>query len=101
MPNEESPIQLEIPAPPEPMGQGETGTVSESRRVRMVRLAHELLQLGVSGSQVTKLLMIDLDVVERQLRWLPYRSARKKASLIVSAIELDYEAPANLDAHEK
>lgn len=74
---------------------------SESRNERMVRLAGRLLQIGVSGHQVRRLLLHDLDKVERQLDWLPYRSARKKASLIVAAIEQDYEAPANWEAHEE
>jgi hypothetical protein len=101
MPENEPPIQLDIPGPLDHTVWGETGVVPESRQARMIRLAHELLSLGVSGNQVPKLLMQDLDLVEKQLLWLPYRSARKKASLIVSAIENDYEAPANLDAHEE
>lgn len=72
----------------------------ESRRERMIRLAGRLIQLGVSGNQIQKLLLHDLDLVERQLDWLPFRSARKRASLIVAAIEHDYEAPANWEAHE-
>lgn len=72
----------------------------ETRRDRMVRLAGRLIQLGVSSSQIQKLLLHDLDLVERQLDWLPFRSARKRASLIVAAIEHDYEAPANWEVHE-
>lgn len=72
----------------------------ESQSERMVRLAAQLMQLGVSNHQVRKLLTHDLDKVERQLDWLPYRRARKRASLIVAAIEHDYEAPADWEVHE-
>lgn len=70
--------------------------VAESRQDRMVRLAYELLVIGVSQPQVTKLLGHDLDLIERQLQWLPYRKARKPASMIVSAIEQDFDAPSAL-----
>lgn len=72
----------------------------ETRGDRMVRLAAQLMQLGVSDVQVRRLLSFDLDLVERQLDWLPYRSARKRSSLIVAAIEHDYEAPANWNPYE-
>lgn len=74
--------------------------VDETRKERMIRLAARLIQLGVSSRQVQRLLGFDLDLVERQLDWLPHRSARKRASLIVAAIEHDYEAPANWSPHE-
>ena len=73
---------------------------SATRGDRLVRAAAKLRQMGVSHQKVTQLLLFDLERVERQLAWFPYRSARKKASLIVAAIENDYEAPANLPAHE-
>ncbi len=76
---------------------GHEETVSE----QMLRLAIELRQLGVSDSQTRRILAThDLEVVERQLRWLPYRSARKKASMILAAIDNDYDAPANLPSDE-
>lgn len=73
----------------------ETAPPDETRQDRMVRLAARLMQFGVSERQILRLLTFDLDRIERQLNWLPYRQARKRASLIVSAIEEDYEAPAN------
>lgn len=69
---------------------------SETKEERMARLALELLRLDVSVTVTRELLCYDLDVVERQLEWLPYRNVRKKASFIVSAIREDYEAPSIL-----
>jgi len=74
---------------------------NETRFERQVRLAARLMQLGVSRSQITQLLLHDLDQVERQLDWLPYRRARKRSSLIVSAIEQDFEAPADWSPDEE
>jgi len=72
----------------------------ETEAQRLVRLTARLMQLRVSNRQIGNLLAMGLDLVERQLNWLPYRNARKKASLIVKAIEEDYEAPANWEADE-
>ena len=73
----------------------------ETEKQRYVRLCARLMQLRVSNRQITGLMAHGLDRVEQQLNWLPYRNARKKASLIVAAIEQDYEAPANWEeGHE-
>ncbi|MHB8636961.1 MAG: hypothetical protein ACYC96_10890 [Fimbriimonadaceae bacterium] len=67
----------------------------ESRRDRLVRLAVALQRLGVSERETFKLLSeFELDQIERQLNWLPLRNPKKQASLIVTAIREDYEAPA-------
>ncbi len=64
---------------------------------RMARLAGEMMRMGVSGHQARRLLAEHpLDEIERQLGWIEFRSARKKASLLVTAIDQGYEAPANL-----
>lgn len=69
----------------------------ESREARMLRLAKALIAVGVSESQTRHLLIHhDLEEIERQLAWLPARKARRKSSLIVSAIKERYEKPANL-----
>lgn len=53
-----------------------------------------LLKLGVRRSQIMEIVeRYSLERIERQLRWLPYRKARKVSSLIVSAIKEDYEEP--------
>jgi len=35
--------------------------------------------------------------IKRQLDWLPYRAARRSASMIIAAIENDYDEPAYHD----
>jgi len=82
-PGESVPVLLPAPA-------------GETNKERMVRLARCLLAVGVAGLQVEQLLAnFDLDLIERQLRWLPARKARKRASIIVASIQNDYEEPAN------
>ena len=71
---------------------------SEERKQRMIRLAAQLQQLGVSRHLLPELVCYDLDMVEQQLIWLPARNARKKASMIVAAIRNNYEQPANFEA---
>ena len=67
----------------------------ESRRDRMVRLAVALQRIGVSERETFKLLTdFPLDSVEAQITWLPLRNPKKPASLIVTAIREDFEAPA-------
>ena len=58
----------------------------ETHRERMIRLAVQLQVHGVSSQLLSELLSYDLDLIEQQLIWLPARKARKKASMIVSAI---------------
>ncbi|MBN9501325.1 MAG: hypothetical protein BGO01_08585 [Armatimonadetes bacterium 55-13] len=96
-----APDPLSEPTPGLDEIEHEPGVIPELRQDRMVRLAKELLILGVSSKQVTRLLGYDLDRVEQQLAWLPLRNPRKPASLIVAAIDQDFEAPAALwEAHE-
>ena len=60
----------------------------------MTRLAMELLVLGVSKSGVERLLsQHDLDEVERQLAYLPYRKAKRPEAFIVEAVRNCYSAP--------
>ena len=84
--DEQFPQQTDLPLLLEP----------ETNRERLIRLAVELQRLGVSSHLVQELLSgYDLDIIEQQLIWFPARHARKKASLIVSAIRQNYEKPAN------
>lgn len=62
----------------------------ESIRVR-------LAECGVAPDQIAKLVSErPLELIRKQLDWLPYRKAKKPAALIVAAIERDFEAPAEL-----
>ncbi len=66
-----------------------------ARSEREAEAKAELFRLGVSRSQILELMKrYNLERVEKQLEWLPYRHARKPSSLIVAAIKEDYEEPA-------
>lgn len=61
---------------------------------RAVRLAGELMQLGVSHAGVTELLThYDHADIERQLKFLPYRKAKRPEAFIIDAIRNNYSAP--------
>jgi hypothetical protein len=55
----------------------------------------ELVQVGI-GLRKAKNLVDHYPVrkIRRQLQWLPLRGARRPASLLIAAIENDYDAPA-------
>lgn len=63
---------------------------------RMLSLAIRLQKLGVSQRGTQELLSFPLDVVERQLDYLPYRKAKRPEALIVEAIRFDYSPPLEL-----
>lgn len=60
---------------------------------RMVEAAMDLLRLGVSNTRVTELLSYDIEIIERQLEWLPYRKAKRPEAFIIDAIRNDYSPP--------
>lgn len=63
-------------------------------RDRLTTLAMELLKLGVSKSGVETLLSLhDLDEVERQLAYLPFRRAKRPEAFIVEAVRNRYSPP--------
>lgn len=63
-------------------------------RDRMMQIAVELMKLGVSQSGVERLLGTnDLDEVERQLSYLPYRKAKRPEAFIIEAVRRRYSAP--------
>jgi len=54
----------------------------------------QLTNLGVTKDQAEFLVgSYDLERIERQLQWLPYRNAKSRAGFLVAAIEHDYEEP--------
>ena len=60
----------------------------------MTRLAIELMKLGVSGSGVERLLgHHDLDEIERQLAYLPFRKAKRPEAFIIEAVRNRYSTP--------
>lgn len=66
---------------------------SEPRDERMVRLAQQLQLAGVSQAVTAQLLAHDLDIIERQLAYLPYRKCRRPEAFLVEAIRKDYSPP--------
>ena len=61
---------------------------------RVNRLAKELYALGVSKKGVAGLLAIfPLDQIEDQLKYLPYRTAKRPEAMIVEAIRNNYSPP--------
>lgn len=61
---------------------------------RLTKLAMDLLVLGVSTVGVQKLLSNhELDEVERQLAYLPYRHAKRPEAFIVEAVRNKYSPP--------
>lgn len=59
----------------------------------MIRVAVELQRVGISKDGTVLLLGEDLDEVERQLCYLPYRKARRPAAFLVEAIRKRYSPP--------
>lgn len=63
-------------------------------RDRLTKLAMELLKIGVSKTGVELLLSThELDEIERQLAYLPYRRAKRPEAFIVDAVRRRYSPP--------
>lgn len=63
-------------------------------RERMIQAALQLMKLGVSKSGVENLLNFhELDDIEKQLEYLPFRKAKRPEAFIVQAIRKRYSAP--------
>lgn len=60
---------------------------------KKVELALRLLKLGVSNAGVVELLTYPVEVVERQLDYLPARKAKRPSAFIVDAIRNNYSTP--------
>lgn len=59
------------------------------------QLVLELVEVGVSIRKAENLVKRFPEMkIRSQLDWLPYRSARRPASMIIAAIENDYDEPA-------
>lgn len=60
-------------------------------------LMHKLVELGVSHHKAVELVnRFEERQILRQIAWLPYRQAKKPASLLIAAVEGDFEAPSLL-----
>jgi hypothetical protein len=61
---------------------------------RATRLAIELQKLNVGQAIIVELLSsYPLEQIERQLEYLPYRSPKRPAALLVEAVRYNYSAP--------
>lgn len=59
------------------------------------QLILELVEVGVALRKAENLVRSYPALrIRRQLDWLPYRSARRPAPMIIAAIENDYDEPA-------
>jgi len=59
------------------------------------QLVLELVELGVALRKAESLVRrYPNQEIRKQLDWLPFRSARRPASMIIAAIENDYDKPA-------
>lgn len=62
-------------------------------------LLSSLVEAGLSHRKAIEIVRrFDAERITRQIHWLPYRNAKVPASLLVSAIEQDYEPPSLLAA---
>jgi hypothetical protein len=56
-----------------------------------------LVDAGLSHRKAAEIVnRFDPDRISKQLHWLPYRNPKVPASLLISAIEQDYEPPSLL-----
>lgn len=54
----------------------------------------ELVQLGIGLRKAENLVRLyPADRIRQQIEWLPLRAPRRPASLLIAAIEHDYDAP--------
>lgn len=69
-------------------------TPDEAELTETEELVLELVHIGVGLRKARSLVNeYPAERIERQLRWLPLRAARRPASLLISAIENDYDPP--------
>lgn len=61
---------------------------------RAVKIAYDLLKLGVSNSGIQELLVnYPYDQIERQIRFLPFRKAKRPEAFIIEAVRRNYSPP--------
>lgn len=65
---------------------------------RQDQLVLKLIEIGVSNRKAENMVHhFPPELIQRQLDWLPHRSARRPASMIIAAIENDYDEPAYVE----
>ena len=73
-----------------PAFEGDEPAVAERKR----RAYEKMTDLGMAKEQALDLLArFDVERVERQVGWMPYRGAKNPARFLAAAVVGDYEAP--------
>ena len=68
--------------------------MNRDERDRNVNIAMQLMKLGVSNAGITELMTYhEPDEIERQLKFLPYRKAKRPEALIIDAVRHNYSPP--------
>lgn len=84
--------------PDEPPRRRRKLTPDEAVLSESEELVLELVHLGVGLRKARNLVeKYPAELIRRQLEWLPLRSARRPASLLIAAIERDFDAPVYAD----
>ena len=64
-------------------------------------LASQLIVHSISRTKAIELVnRFSKEEIERQITWLPYRAAKTRASLLIAAIENNYEPPSLWQAQQ-
>lgn len=68
--------------------------MNEDTKNRAFEIAYALMRLGVSKSGVERLTSeYPYDLIEQQLKYLPFRKARRPEAMIIQSIRRNYSAP--------
>lgn len=60
---------------------------------RLVRIGRKLQEIGMDYAGIAFLFKYDLDEIEKQLSYLPYRKSRRPAALLIEAVRRRYSPP--------
>lgn len=95
--NELTPISEIIPKRRRHLQRVDALETSERTLSAEEQLVLDMVKVGVSLRKAEQLVkQYPLEKIREQLDWLPSRHARKPASLLIVAIERNYDAPAYL-----
>lgn len=76
-------------------GRSRKPTPDDAPLTETEQLVLELVRVGINLRKAESLVSeFPEELIRRQLRWLTLRAARRPASLLIAAIEHDYDAPA-------
>lgn len=85
----------EIMQSPDRRGRSRKPTPDDAPLTENEQLVLELVRVGINLRKAESLVGEFPEVlIRKQLRWLTLRAARRPASLLIAAIEHDYDAPA-------